>query len=238
MRHAARQSFKLGATQLKVCVTGGVVSLTDSLEDTQFSVEELRAAVDEAHARNTYVTAHAHNNQGIRHAVSAGVRCVEHGSEIDEETAALLVANDVAHVPTFAVVEQLLRSVETVGLPPGMRDRAMLARQGMIDGFRASRAAGVRVGLGSDLIGPDQPARPEELLIRSELESPMEALVAATQTNAQVLRIARDTGTVEVGKLADLVAWRSDPLEDPKVFTRREQAVVVVKAGVVVKDER
>ena len=238
MRANVRETFRRGADFLKLCVTGGVVSTHDALTDTQLTVEEIAVAVQEAEARGTYVTVHAHNNAGIRNAVEAGVRCVEHGSEIDEETAALMAARGVAHVPTLAVVEALLRDVTATGLPPHIADRARLTRQGQIDGLLASLAAGVTVGLGSDLIGPDQTGRSEELLLRSELQSPMEALVAATAVNAKVLRIADRVGTLEVGKTADLVAWRGNPVEDPKVFTDREQAAVVVKAGAVVKDLR
>ena len=238
MRKNVRETFRRGADFIKLCVSGGVVSTQDNISDTQFTIDEIAVAVQEAEARGTYVTVHSHNNKGIRHAIQAGAKCVEHGSEIDEETAALMAANGVAHVPTMTVVELLLRDIDTVGLPRHIVDRALTVRQGQIDGFMASRAAGVKVGLGSDLIGPDQTGRSEELLIRAELETPMDALVAATRTNSEILRIADDTGTLEVGKLADLVAWHRDPVEDAKVFTEREQAAVVVQAGVVVKDIR
>jgi imidazolonepropionase-like amidohydrolase len=237
MRKNVRESFRRGADFLKLCVSGGVVSSHDQVTDTQFTVDEIAVAVQEATARGTYVTVHSHNNRGVQHAVQAGVKCIEHGSEIDEETAALLAAHGVAHVPTLAVVEQLLRSVEAVGLPPAIKDRALLVRQGQLDALKASRAAGVKVGLGSDLIGPDQTGRTEELLLRAELETPMDALVAATKTNSEILRLP-DVGTLEVGKVADLVAWRHDPLESPKVFTDRDQAALVMKAGAVVKDIR
>jgi imidazolonepropionase-like amidohydrolase len=238
MRKNARESFRRGADFLKLCVSGGVVSNHDKVTDTQFTSDEIAAAVFEAEARGTYVTVHAHNNRGIHSAVRAGVKCVEHGSEIDEETAALMAAHGVAHVPTFAVLEQLLRSVDVIGLPAEIRNRAMGLRQGQLDGFRATRAAGVKVGLGSDLIGPDQTGRSEELLIRAEFETPMDALIAATRTNAEILRIADKVGTLEVGKGADLVAWRTDPLETPKAFTEPEQAAVILQSGRVVKDVR
>jgi imidazolonepropionase-like amidohydrolase len=238
MRKNVRETFRRGADFLKLCVSGGVVSSHDKISDTQFTVEEIAVAVQEAQARGTYVTVHSHNNRGIQQAVEAGVKCIEHGSEIDEETAALLAANDVAHVPTLTVIDQLLRGSDTTGLPPSIRERALLVRQGQIDAVRASRAAGVKVGLGSDLIGPDQTGRAEELLIRAELETPMDALVAATRINSEILRIGDKTGTVEVGKLADLVAWRSDPLENPKIFTDRDQVAVILKGGAIVKDIR
>lgn len=238
MRANIRETFRRGADFLKLCVTGGVVSTHDAITDTQLTIDEIAVAVQEASARGTYVTVHAHNNAGIRNAVEAGALCVEHGSDIDEQTAALMASRGVAHVPTLAVVEQLLRSAESAGLPAHIADRARTVRQGQIDSVLISRAAGVMVGLGSDLIGPDQTGRSEELLLRSELETPMDALLAATATNARILRIADRVGTLEIGKAADLVAWLSDPSENPKVFTDRDQAAVVVKAGVVVKDLR
>jgi imidazolonepropionase-like amidohydrolase len=238
MRRNVRESFRRGAKFVKLCVSGGVVSSHDDLDDTQLSLAEIEVAVEEARARGTYVTVHAHNNAGIRRAVQAGATCVEHGSSIDEETAALMAAAGVAHVPTLAVVEGILQGAEAMGLPPEIRDRAARMRQGQIDGLRASRAAGVVVGLGSDLIGPQQTGRAAELLLRARLETPMDALVAATRINAQVLRIADRVGTLEVGKSADLVAWRRDPLADPTVFTDRDQAALVVAGGSVVKDVR
>jgi imidazolonepropionase-like amidohydrolase len=238
MRKNVRESFRRGADFLKLCVSGGVVSNHDKLTDTQFTVDEIAVAVQEAEARGTYVTVHSHNNKGVQHAIKAGVKCVEHGSEIDEETAALLAAHDVAHVPTMAVVEQLLRGAAAMGLSSTIADRARLMRDKQIEAFKATRAAGVRVGLGSDLIGPDQTGRSEELLIRAELETPMDALVAATKTNSEILRMSEALGTLEVGKLADLVAWRTDPLESPKTFTDRDQAALVMKGGAVVKDVR
>ena len=99
MRRAARTALRRGATQVKVCVSGGVMSYTDSLEDTQFGVDELRAAVDEAHARRTYVTAHAHTAPGIRNGLAAGIECFEHGTFLDEETVTAMVAAGVALVP-------------------------------------------------------------------------------------------------------------------------------------------
>lgn len=238
MRKNVRESFRRGADFLKLCVSGGVVSTHDNITDTQFSVEEIAVAVHEADARGTYVTVHSHNNRGIHRAVEAGVKCVEHGSSIDEQTAALMEDHGVAHVPTMAVAEQLLRNADTMGLPVAVQERVLAVRDEQREGFQISRAAGVKVGLGSDLIGPDQTGRTEELLIRARLETPMDALVAATRINSEILRVSSEVGTLEVGKIADLVAWRSDPLEAPDAFTDRDQAAVVMKQGVVVKDCR
>ena len=236
LRRNVRESFRRGASFLKLCVTGGVVGGHDRLADTQFTVAEIAVAVEEAAARGTYVTVHAHNNAGIRNAVRAGVRCVEHGTDIDEPTAALMKEHDVALVPTFAVVEALMAGTESMDLDPATRDKLTGVREQMAAALRISRLAGLRIGLGSDLIGPDQRRRGEELRLRAELESPMQALVSATSVNADILGLA-DTGTIRVGMRADLVAWQENPLEDAKVFGAPDQAALVVKAGTIVKGE-
>jgi imidazolonepropionase-like amidohydrolase len=236
LRRNVRESFRRGATFLKLCVTGGVVGGHDRLDDTQFTVEEIAVAVEEARARGTYVTVHAHNNPGIRNAVRAGARCVEHGTGIDEPTARLMREHDVALVPTFAVVEQLT-DTEGMDLDPGVRDRLAGVRQRMASALETSRAAGLRIGLGSDLIGPNQRRRGEELRLRAELESPMRALVSATSVNADILGLGGKVGTIRVGMRADMVAWRRDPLQDAAVFADPDMAVLVVKDGRIMKGE-
>ena len=238
LRRNVRESFRRGATFLKLCVTGGVVGGHDRLTDTQFAVEEIAVAVEEAAARGTYVTVHAHNNAGIRNAVRAGVRCVEHGTDIDEETARLMREHDVAVVPTFAVVEALMEDTESMDLDPRTRDKLTGVRQQMATALQISRAAGLRVGLGSDLIGPHQQRRGEELRIRAELESPMQALVSATRDNADILGIGDSVGTIEVGMRADLVGWQQNPLDDAKAFADPDMAALVVKAGQILKETR
>jgi imidazolonepropionase-like amidohydrolase len=234
LRRNIRESFRRGATFVKLCVTGGVVGGHDRLADTQFTTEEIAVAVEEAAARGTYVTVHAHNNAGIRNAVRAGARCVEHGTGIDEPTAQLMREHDVALVPTFAVVEQLM-DTESMDLDTATRDRVAGVRQRMASALEISRAAGLRIGLGSDLIGPHQRRRGEELRLRAELESPMHALVSATSVNAGILGLGETVGTIRAGMRADLVAWHQDPLQDAKVFADPDLAVLVVKDGRVVK---
>ncbi|RJQ90712.1 metal-dependent hydrolase family protein [Amycolatopsis panacis] len=238
LRANVREAFRRGASFLKLCVTGGVVGAHDRLTDTQFTVEEIAVAVEEATARGTYVTVHAHNNEGIRNAIEAGVRCVEHGTDIDESTAILMATRDVALVPTFAVVEQLLHNTAGAGLGESTRDRVQGVRERMTQALAAAKEAGVRIGLGSDLIGPVQDRRGEELALRAALETPMDALVAATKTNAEILGLSGEVGVIAPGMQADLVLWDGDPLQDPKIFANPANAIVVVQAGRVVKDLR
>lgn len=238
MRRNARESFRRGAEFLKLCVTGGVISKHDKLTDTQFSAEEIAVAVAEATARGTYVTVHAHNVEGIRMAVRAGVRGVEHGTGIDEETAALMADRQVSLVPTLAAVQVLIRNVEGLGLPAHFAQRAEQVRDAMVGGLLAAKAAGVRVGSGSDVIGPDQTRRGEELELRAAVESPMDALIAATRINADILGLDKEIGTLEVGKQADVVGFALNPLDNPKVFAEPDSVVLVLQNGVVAKDTR
>ncbi|WP_344162284.1 amidohydrolase family protein [Kribbella yunnanensis] len=238
LRSNVREAFRRGATFLKLCVTGGVVGAHDRLTDTQFTIDEISVAVQEAASRGTYVTVHAHNNEGIRNAIQAGARCVEHGTDLDEPTAALMAAHGVALVPTFAVVDQLLHHSAAAGLGESSRERVAGVRERMAEALHTAKAADVRIGLGSDLIGPAQSRRGEELTLRARLETPMDALVAATKTNAEILGLSGEVGVIAPGMQADLVLWNRNPLEDPEVFSDPTNAVVVIQAGKIVKDSR
>jgi imidazolonepropionase-like amidohydrolase len=238
VRLAARSVLRRGATQVKVCVSGGVVSITDRIEDAQFSVEELMAAVQEADARDTYVTAHAHNVRGIRNGLAAGVSCFEHGTFLDEETAAAMAAAGAYLVPTFAVTRILAQEAEAWGIPPSMVPRIAGMEEAMARSLKMARAAGVVIGSGSDILGPEQNRRGLELFMRARLGDPMEAIVSATSVNARILRMSDHVGTIETGKAADLVAVDFDPLLQPDGFDDPDRVRIVIKGGTVVKDTR
>jgi len=238
VRVAARTAFRRGATQIKVCVSGGVVSLTDRLEDTQFTVDELKAAVEEADARETYVTAHAHNVRGIRNGLEAGVRCFEHGTFLDAETATAIAEAGARLVPTLAVTRVLTEEWEAWGLPPEVAARMEGIEEAMSGAVKLAYDAGVVMGSGSDLIGPDQRRRGLELVLKARIIGAMEAIVSATQTNARILGAEERLGTLEPGKLGDLIAVRGDPHADPGLFDDPDAVVLVVKAGEVLRDRR
>ncbi len=238
VRKAARECFRQGASFLKMAVTGGVVSIADSLEDTQFTVEEIATAVAEAQARHTYVTVHAHNLGGIHNAIKGGVECVEHGTGIDEETAAMMAANHVSLVPTLAIAQDLVENFERLGLPPQIRDRVGDTMRGMSDGLLAAREAGVLVGSGSDLIGPVQNRRGLEIALKARLIGAMAAITSATSVNARIMRVQDKIGSIEPGKLADMIAVDFDPLAEPDLFADPDRVILVVKAGQIVKDNR
>jgi len=237
VRRAARIVLLRGATQVKVCISGGVASYTDKITDTQFSVEELRAAVEEAKARDTYVTAHAHHARAILNGLEAGVECFEHGTYLDESTAAKMAAAGAILVPTLAVTRLFITEAEAWGIPDDFLPRMAGIEEAMAASMKLARDAGVTIGSGSDILGPGQNRRGLELTMKAELLGPMEAIVSATATNSKVLR-RPDLGTVEAGKKADLIAVSGDPLTDPDLFDDPARVVLVIKNGQVVKDLR
>jgi imidazolonepropionase-like amidohydrolase len=237
VRIAARNAFRRGATQIKVCVSGGVVSLTDRLEDTQFTVEELRAAVDEARARETYVTAHAHNVRSILNGLEAGIECFEHGTFLDEPTAARMAAAGAALVPTLTVIEVMATRWQEWGVPEETLPRLNGVRDGMMASIKIAHDAGVTIGSGTDLLGPGQAERGMEIALKARVLGPMEAIVSATTTSAKILR-RPDIGRLAPGALADVIAVDFDPLSDPELWVDPQHVVLVVKDGVVVKDTR
>lgn len=238
VRRAAREAFRRGASFLKLSVTGGVISFSDSLADVQFSIEEIAAAVAEADARGTYVTVHAHNAQGARNALKAGVRGIEHGTGIDEATAAMMAERGAHLVPTFAIARMLTDNFEEHGLPPEVRDRVGDTEKGMIEGMLAAREAGVLVGSGSDLVGPVQDRRGYELAIKARILGAMEAITSATSVNAQIMGVGNQIGTLAPGYLADLIAVDFDPLSEPDLFDDPSHVVLVIKNGEITKDIR
>jgi imidazolonepropionase-like amidohydrolase len=238
VRLAAREAFRRGATQLKVCISGGVISLYDRLEDTQFTVAELKAAVEEARARDTYVTGHALNVESIRNGLDAGLECFEHGTFLDEETAVRMVRAGAALVPTMAVIHLLAKEWKEWNVPEAMLPRLQGLEESTAAAVRIAFEAGVVMGSGTDLIGPEQNRRGLEIALKAGVIGPMASIVSATQTSARIIRRSTDLGTIEAGKLADVIAIDGDPLSDPWVFDHPDRVVLVMKGGRVVKDLR
>ncbi|MBC5805882.1 MAG: amidohydrolase family protein [Candidatus Eremiobacter antarcticus] len=232
----ARLNFRRGATQLKAFISGGVVSTTDRLEDTQLTVEELKAAVWEAKARDTYVAGHAHNVNAIRNGLEAGLECFEHGTMLDEPTADAMAEAGAALDPTLAVCHLMAQEWKKWGLPEAVVPRVAGCESAMARSIKLAEKAGVLIGSGSDLLGRRQDRRGLELALKARILSPMRAIECATIGNARIMRQDRLLGTVEAGKLADIVAFDRDPLADPDIFDDPARAVLVIKGGAVVKN--
>lgn len=236
VRRAARQQLRRGATQVKVMASGGAMSPGDDIETTQLTVEELAAAVYEAKAAGRYAMAHTYSPGSVRNAVEAGVRSIEHGNFLDEETAALMKARGAYLVPTLATYELIDRFGEQHGVSAFSMQKIRLAKARGAESVRIAAAAGVRIGSGSDLLGPMQPFKTLELSLKAAILGPMAALVSATRTNAELLCLADRTGTVEEGRWADLIVVDGDPVENIDVLREAGNVRLVLKRGHILKN--
>ena len=237
VRRAAREVLRRGADQVKVMASGGAASPTDELDHVQFSVPELAAAVDVAGAVGTYVLAHAYGPGAIQNCVKAGVRSIEHGNFLDETTAdQMLAATDVFLVPTVITYELLAAREAGGGWTP---DMVRMIRQGLsgdYDFLGLAYEKGLRIGSGSDVLADMQGEKGKEIACQARVMGAMNAIIAATRTNAALMRIEKEVGTVEEGKRADLIVLDRDPLEDPEVFADPHHVRMVMRGGDVVKN--
>ena len=236
VRKAARDQLRRGATQIKVMASGGAASPTDPIDATQFTVDELRAAVDEARVRDTYVLAHAYHPKSIANCLEAGVRSIEHGNLLDEATARRMAQEGAFLVPTLVTYDVLSERGAQLGMAKASVEKIRYVGASGEDSIRMAMAAGVRIGSGSDLLGEPMREKARELVLQARIIGPMGAIVAATKTNAELFGIADRIGTVEEGKVADMVVVDGDPLVDIGVLADASRVRVVVKEGEVVKD--
>jgi len=236
VRKAARDQLRRGATQIKVMASGGAASPTDPIDATQFTVEELRAAVDEARVRDTYVLAHAYHPKSIANCLEAGVRSIEHGNLLDEATARRMAKEGAFLVPTLVTYEVLSERGEALGMARASVEKIRYVGASGEDSLRIAMAAGVRIGSGSDLLGEPMREKARELVLQARVMGPMGAIVAATRTNAELFGLSDYIGTVEEGKQADLIVVDGDSLADISLLTDASRVRMVVKEGEVVKD--
>ena len=235
VRNAVRYAVKYGADVIKICATGGVLSLTDSVGVQQYTEEEMRAIVETATQLDRRVAAHAHGTAGIKAAVRAGVTSIEHGSILDAEAVALMKEHGTWLVPTL-LAGFTVESLATAGrLPPPIAAKALAIAPRQHTSFKLALDGGVKIALGTDagVMRHGTNAREFGLMVKYGM-TPMQAIVAGTSGGATLLGLEREIGTVAVGKRADLVAVRGDPLQS---IAQLERVDFVMKDGVVFKRE-
>jgi len=238
VRRAARDELTKGATQIKVMASGGVASPNDPIGNTGYSMDELRAIVAEADAWETYVMAHAYTPKAIRRAVEAGVRTIEHGNLVDEETAILLRQKDVFVVPTLITYDMLSSEGPGLGLPAESIAKIDDVRLVGREAIAMLHRVGVRMGYGSDLLGESHVHQSEELRIRSELVGNLEALRSATTVAADIIQRRGRLGAITPGAIADLLVVDGNPLKDINVLVGQgERLQAIVKDGRFMKNE-
>jgi imidazolonepropionase-like amidohydrolase len=232
VRAAVRYQIKYGADVIKICATGGVLSAGDAVGVQQYDAREIAAIVQTAAMAERRVAAHAHGREGIRAAVEAGVASIEHGSIIDDETARLMKRRGTYLVPTMMAFDYVVRGARAGTLAPWAASKALEIAPHAQESVRRAIRAGVPIAFGTDagVFAHGTNADEFRLLVGAGM-TPMQAIGAATREAAKLLGVA-DLGTVQVGKLADVVAVRGDPLRDVEVL---KQVGFVMKDGVVYK---
>jgi imidazolonepropionase-like amidohydrolase len=235
VRKAAREQLRRDVDQIKLMASGGAMSPSDELDTTQYTVEEMRAAVEEARAVGKYVLAHAYSGAAVRAAVAAGVRCIEHGNLLDEAGARAIREADAYLVPTMVTYEAIAREGKNHGLSAYQVAKIEQAREKSVAGLAQAYRAGCRIGSGSDLLGEMAAYRAMELPLKAQVMTPMEVLRSATAVNAEIFRMADRIGTVEPGKYADLLVVDGNPLRDLRVLQKPENLRLIMKGGVVYK---
>jgi imidazolonepropionase-like amidohydrolase len=232
VRRAVREEFRRGARAIKMMASGGVASPSDPIDALQFTDAEILAAVEEADMRGSYIFAHCHPDAAIRRASDLGVRCIEHGTFVSPETAAVLADNRTYVVPTLAVVKALQDDGAALGLPEASQRKLDGALDAMLEGLGWLTQAGVKIGFGTDLLGASHERQGDEFALRAEVLSAYDILVSATSTAAEILQEEGHLGVVAPGAHADLLVVDGDPLTDITVLGRRGTTLpVIMKAG-------
>ena len=238
IRLAVREELLKGAAQIKIMASGGVASPNDPITNTQYSMDEIRAAVEEAEAAGTYVMAHAYTSQAVRRAVEAGVQCIEHGNLIDAQTARLLAERGVAVVPTLATLDHLLEQGPALGFPPESLAKIDAARSVGRQALALMMQAGVKVGFGSDMLGKELHIyQSDEFAVRAKVVGNIEAIRSATCVAAEITRDTGLRGTMSIGAVADLAVVAGDPVADISLLLGQgEHIPYVIKDGLCVKE--
>jgi imidazolonepropionase-like amidohydrolase len=235
VQHKVRENIKYGADLIKVCATGGVLSLGDNPQSSQFTLEEMKAIVADAHRLGRKVAAHAHGAEGIRWAVEAGVDSIEHGSYIDDAGIALMKEHGTYLVPTLYLGDWMIENAEQTHLPAPLLAKARevipAARKNIAHAF----ASGVRVAFGTDAAVYPHGLNAREFAVMVKLGlTPLQAIQASTLNAADLMGWSGKVGTLEPGAWGDVIAVDDDPLKD---ITTLERVKFVMKGGEVIRND-
>jgi imidazolonepropionase-like amidohydrolase len=231
VRRAVREEMRQGADQVKIMMSGGVASPYDPLDSLQFSMDEVRAAVEEAHAFGRYVCAHAYTPEAITRAAVAGVRTIEHGNLIDDASAKLMAEKGMYLVANLVTYFEMKKRAAEYGMNSDMLAKNDLVIDGALKSLEICKRHGVPVAFGSDLLGQLQVAQSEEFLLRATVVSPIEVIRSATTIGAQLLRMEGKLGCLKAGAFADLIVVDGNPLKNLKLLTEQGQHLSAIMKG-------
>jgi imidazolonepropionase-like amidohydrolase len=238
-RKAAREQFREGADFIKICTTGGTMSQKDGPFEIQMTQEEIRAVVEEAERKNSYVAAHAQCSAGVIHAVQGGVKTVEHGKNLDRDSCQMMIDRDVILVSTLSIGHQLGTYGKDYGVRPWALEKAAAGKAASKKSLKMAYDMGVRIAMGTDYSGTPgltplgENSRELELMVDIGIKS-MDAICSATQIAAEAIGMGKETGSLETGKIADLIVVEGNPLEDIRVLQDNKKIKMVVKDGKII----
>ncbi|MGB4326102.1 MAG: amidohydrolase family protein [Bacillota bacterium] len=240
-RRAAREQLRDGADHIKLHATGGVMSEGDLPTARGLTVEEMRAAIEEAHNVGKKTMAHAQGSTGIKNAILAGISSIEHGFYLTDEIIELMLKKDVFLVATLCAVHHIVEKGIEGGIPKYGVEKAREAKQAHLDSFLKAYKAGVKIAMGTDAATPfnchGNNAQELELMVNAGMK-PRDALVSATARGAELMGWGDRMGQVKPGFWADLILVDGNPLEDVKVLQDKRNIKLVIKGGEIQVDRR
>ncbi len=228
VRRAARDEIRKGARHLKVMLSGGVASPTDRIDSAQFSIEEIRAAVEEAENANLYVSGHAYTARAINRGLEAGVHCIEHGNLLDGSSIELFLQHGAFYVPTLSTYAALAEHGLEFGLPESSHRKVFEVLEAGQRALELAHRSGVQIAYGTDLLGGMHEYQLNEFRLRSEVQPAADIIRAATVTAARLLRMEGQIGELVPGALADLLVLDGDPLADIGVLADPSRRLLMV----------
>jgi imidazolonepropionase-like amidohydrolase len=231
VRKSVREQMRLGADHIKIMMSGGVASPYDPLDSLQFSLDEIRTAVEEAKAFGRYVCAHAYTPEAITRAAQCGVRAIEHGNLIDDASAKLMAENNMFLTANLVAYYAMKERAAEFGMTGDMLAKNDLVIDGGLRSLEICKRAGVPVAYGSDLLGQLQVDQSREFLLRREVLSPIEIIRSATTVGAQLLRMEGKLGTLRAGAYADMILVDGDPLKDLELFQGQGARLPMIMKG-------
>ncbi len=234
---AAREELRRGAHCIKIVASGGVMSPSDPMWMNQFREDEIRAIVNECTERRTYVSAHCHPVSAIRRSIEFGVRCIEHGTLMDAETARFVAERGAYVVPTMAVIFATMEVGAKLGMTPDSMTKLKVAADSAIEGLQHMRDAGIKIGFGTDLLASTYDQQCREFELRQQVFTPLEMLRQATSMGAEILMQEGQLGCVKPGAYADLIVVDGDPLRDIGLLAANGRKLdLIMRNGEIVKN--
>lgn len=235
VQHKVRENIKYGADVIKICATGGVMSKGDDPNASQYTIEEMKAIVADAHRLGRKVAAHAHGAQGVAWASDAGVDSIEHGHLMDDNAIATLKKNGTYLVPTVYLTEWWAENMDHMKAPDYLKAKMKLVSESSEKNIKKAIAAGVKIGLGTDAAVYPHGLNAHELAVYVKLGmTPIEAIRTATVNDADLLGWSDKVGSIEPNKFADLIAVDGDPTQDVTIL---QHVKFVMRSGEVFKND-